>query len=79
MEFSKIASRRHPLVFFRMGALAASTLAIPLRQTIAILLRQILTSNPFRGESLFASTEQPVYRLEPSPEEREPRERWSLS
>ena len=29
------------------------------------------------GESLFASTEQPVYRLEPSPEEREPRERWS--
>ena len=46
---------------------------------IAILLRQILTSNHFRGESLFASTEQPVYRLEPSPEEREPRERWSLS
>ena len=31
------------------------------------------------GESLFASTEQPVYRLEPCPEEREPRERWSLS
>ena len=56
MEFSKIPSRRHPLVFFRMGALAASTLAIPLRQTIAILLRQILTSNPFRGVRLFAST-----------------------
>ena len=37
----------------------------------------ITTSNPFRGESLFASTEQPVYRLEPSPEEREPGERWS--
>ena len=34
---------------------------------------------PRRGESLFASTEQPVYRLEPSPEEREPRERWTPS
>ena len=45
------------LVFFRIGALGAST--------IAILLRQILTSNPFRGESLLASTEQPVYRLSP--------------
>ena len=29
----------------------------------------ITTSNPFRGESLLASTEQPVYRLSPlSPE-----------
>ena len=34
---------------------------------------------PQRGVRLFASTEQPVYRLEPSPEEREPRERWSPS
>ena len=32
---------------------------------------------PRRGESLFASTEQPVYRLEPSPEGRGPGERWS--
>ena len=32
---------------------------------------------PLVGESLLASTEQPVYRLEPSPEERGPRERWS--
>ena len=48
-------------------------------QTIAILLRRQFTSNPFRGESLFASTEQPVYRLEPPPEEGEPRGRWSLS
>ena len=32
---------------------------------------------PLVGESLFASTEQPVYRLEPSPEEREQGERWS--
>ena len=55
------------------------TIATLLRKTIAILLRRQFTSNPFRGESLFASTEQPVYRLEPSPEEREPRERWSLS
>ena len=31
------------------------------------------------GVRLFASTEQPVYRLEPFPEEREPRERWSIS
>ena len=34
---------------------------------------------PRRGESLFASTEQPVYRLEPSPEERGPGVRWSPS
>ena len=32
---------------------------------------------PLVGESLFASTEQPVYRLEPTPEEGEPRGRWS--
>ena len=32
---------------------------------------------PRRGESLFASTKLPVYRLEPSPEERGPGERWS--
>ena len=31
------------------------------------------------GVRLFASTEQPVYRLEPTPEEGEPRGRWSLS
>ena len=40
-------------------------------------IASITTSNPFRGESLLASTEQPVYRLEPSPEERGPGERWS--
>ena len=34
---------------------------------------------PRRGVSLFASTEQPVYRLEPPPEEGEPRGRWSPS
>ena len=61
----------------RMGALSAQTLAYrasnnrPVRQprprrldnrnSIAL----ITTSNPFRGESLFASTEQPVYRLSP--------------
>ena len=39
----------------------------------------IITSNPEGGESLLASTEQPVYRLEPSPEERGPGERWSPS
>ena len=34
---------------------------------------------PRRGVRLFASTKQPVYRLEPSPEERGPGERWNLS
>ena len=60
-----------------LATLLRQTLATLLRKTIATLLRKTTTSNPFRGESLFASTEQPVYRLEPSPEEREPRERWS--
>ena len=34
---------------------------------------------PRRGVSLFASTEQPVYRLEPPSEEGEPRGRWTPS
>ena len=36
-----------------------------------------LHEQPRRGESLFASTERPVYRLEPSHEERGPGERWN--
>ena len=34
---------------------------------------------PRRGVRLFASTKQPVYRLAPTSEEGEPRERWTPS
>ena len=51
-EFSKIPIRRHPLVFFRIGALGASTLAI--------LLRKILTSNPNGARACLRVQAQPA-------------------